>query len=367
MSAADQQPTNGRTIVRIETRAPYTATIGPGALDELGAHASGANVAVVSDTNVAPLHADRLGALAAAPRLELEPGEAQKSLARLESVLDFFTANELDRGATIVALGGGVVGDLAGLAASLFMRGVAVVQCPTSLLAQVDASIGGKTAVNLAAGKNLVGTFHQPVAVLADTETLATLPDVELRSGLGEVVKSALVGDAELFALLERDAGLVLARDPVRLGDIVGRCVRVKGAIVAADERESGERAKLNLGHTFAHAIEHAAGFGRIPHGEAVAVGLVLAIRAAGESGMLEDAELEPRLGALLARLGLAASLDELRARHDTRLTRDELLAGIRSDKKSADGEPRFVLPLALGSVAIGRRLGSDLLGALLA
>ena len=345
--------------VHIETSVPYDVVVGSGALEEapkfVATSAAGGDgrVAVISDRTVAPLHAARLASLADAPRFELEPGEGSKSFARLEEVLDFLAASKLNRNSTLVALGGGVVGDLAGLAASLFMRGIAVVHCPTTLLAQADSSIGGKTAVNLAAGKNLAGTFHQPRAVLSDTETLATLPDVELRSGLGEVVKTAWVGDASLVTLLEETAPRILARDAEVLGEVVARCARVKGAIVAADEREAGERAKLNLGHTFGHAIELVAGFGRIPHGEAVAVGLVLAVEASRRVGVLDPGEPGSRLGELLARLELPRSLDDLRTRHGVALSSDELVTGMRLDKKGAAGVTRFVLPETIGRLRI--------------
>jgi 3-dehydroquinate synthase len=280
----------------------------------------------------------------------------------LEHVLDFLVAAGLDRRSTLVVLGGGVLGDLGGLAAALFMRGIACVQCPTTLLAQVDSSVGGKTAVNLPAGKNLAGAFHQPACVLADTEVLATLPDDELCSGLGEVVKSALVGDGELLALLEREAAAILARDAELLGEVVARCVRVKAAIVARDEEERGERRLLNLGHTFAHAIEHAAGFGRIPHGIAVGVGLVLALRASERAGLLAESELPERVGALLSRLGLPADLAALRARSGTRLAPEEILAGMRHDKKGRSARPAFVLVHGLGRLALDQEIDERVL-----
>ena len=272
----------------------------------------------------------------------------------------------LDRRSTLVAFGGGVVGDLGGLAAALFMRGIPYVQCPTTLLAQVDSSVGGKTAVNLAAGKNLAGAFHQPSRVLADTELLATLPDEELRSGLGEAVKSALIGDGELLALLEREATAILARDAELLGQVVARCVRVKAAIVARDEEERGERKLLNLGHTFAHAIEQAAGFGRIPHGVAVGVGLVLALRASERAGVLEERDLTARVTELLTALSMPHDLAGLRARHGVRLTTDELLAGMRHDKKGRAGHPALVLPRKLEKAEIDQRVETALLTSLL-
>jgi len=356
------------TRIRVATRTPYEVAVGRGVLAELdSALPEGSPCAVLSDANVARLHAARLGRAAGLPRLAVPPGEDSKAFATLERVLDFLLASNLDRRSTLVLLGGGVVGDLGGLAAALFMRGIACVQCPTTLLAQVDSSVGGKTAVNLRAGKNLAGAFHQPRLVLADTETLATLPDEELRSGLGEVLKSALLGDAELFALLEREAEAVLARDAEVLGEVVARCVRVKAAIVARDEDERGERKLLNLGHTFAHGIEQAAGFGAIPHGVAVAVGLALALAASEGLGLLEDRALRPRLAALLAALGLPLDLATLRARTGLRLAPDELARGMRHDKKGRAGRPAFVLVRGLGRVDFDVELGERELLATLA
>jgi 3-dehydroquinate synthase len=340
---------------------PYVVHVGRELLASAAASVSG-RAAVLSDANVLPLHGARLGALAGAPRLALEPGEGSKTLATVERVLDFLAASDLDRRSTLVALGGGVVGDVAGLAASLYMRGIALVHCPTSLVAQVDASIGGKTGVNLAAGKNLAGTFHAPRAVLADVETLATLPERELRAGLGEVVKTALVGDPDLLAVLEDRAPAVLARDPAALTEVVARCVSVKAAIVSRDPREEGERKELNLGHTFAHAIELAAGFGRVPHGEAVAVGTLLALEASAAAGFLRDAELPRRVARLLERLGLPPSLDALRERHATALDPATLLTSMRHDKKGLAGAPAFVLVEQAGSLAIDRELPADVL-----
>lgn len=354
--------------IPVATRRPYEVVVGPGALAELAqALPSGVPCAVLSDRTVARLHGTRLGSYTALPRLDVPPGEGSKSFATLEGVLDFLVASGLERRSTLVTLGGGVVGDLGGLAAALFMRGIACVHCPTTLLAQVDSSVGGKTAVNLRSGKNLAGSLHQPARVLADTETLATLPDEELRSGLGEVVKSALIGDPDLLDLLEREAMPLLARDPGLLGEVVTRCVRVKAAIVGRDEDERGERKHLNLGHTFAHGIEGAAGYGRIPHGIAVAVGLGLALRASEHSGLLEDRGLPARLEALLVRLGLPADLATLRARHGVRLAPEELLTAMRHDKKGPAGQPAFVLVRGAGRLEHDRALEERVLTGLLA
>lgn len=310
------------------------------------------SVLVLTDANVGPLHRAALTGLGQAPTCTVEPGEGSKTFATLERVLGEMAEAGLDRGSTLVALGGGVVGDLGGLAASLYMRGIAVVQCPTSLLAQVDSSVGGKTAVNLGAGRNLAGTFHAPRAVLADSTTLATLPDAELRAGLGEVVKTALVDPAgELLGLLEESAAALLARDPGVLEDVIRRCVAVKAAIVAADEREAGPRRALNLGHTFAHAIEAAGGYA-VPHGLAVAVGLGLALETARRTGHLADPALPDRVARLLGRLGLPRTPGELPGGSGP--DADALLGAMRLDKKGQGGVPRLVLPRGVGDLALG-------------
>lgn len=344
------------TTVRVEGPRPCEVRIAPGALaqaEELVARHSGA--LVLTDETVGPLHLARLGRLAEGPVLRVPPGEPSKSLACLERVLDALCEAELDRGACLVALGGGVVGDLGGLAASLFKRGIAVLQCPTTLLAQVDASVGGKTAVNLRAGKNLAGTFHDPVAVLADPLTLTTLPGPELRSGLGEVLKTALLDGEGHLTALEEEADRLVALEPDALEACVARCVRFKASVVAEDPLEAGPRQQLNLGHTFAHAIEHLAGYGAVPHGVAVAAGLGMALEESARRGILADAELPARVAALAARLGLPTGLAELDAAPD----RDELLAAMRHDKKNRGGEVRLVLPVRAGEVRLGVPLGA--------
>lgn len=352
--------------LRVETASPYEVVVGPGALAELAIAVGERTCALLSDSNVARLHGERLGALSERPGLAVPAGEESKSLAVLERVLDFLAEIGIDRRSVLVAFGGGMVGDLGGLAAALYQRGIAYVQCPTTLLAQVDSSVGGKTAVNLSAGKNLAGAFHQPERVLADTDTLATLDDGELASGLGEVVKSALVGDAQLLELLERQATALLARDAELLADVVTRCVRVKAAVVVQDERERHERKRLNLGHTFAHAIEHAAGYGRVPHGVAVGVGLVLALRASERAGLLRDHALLERVRRLLAHLGLPAGMDALRERHGARLAPDELVRAMQSDKKGRAGRSAFVLVRGVGELDVDCELDEHLLTELL-
>lgn len=348
-----------RATVEVRTGYPYEVHVGSDLLPEAAARIAKRTHVVLTDAHVAPLWAKAFGA---APRIVVAPGEASKSLRVLESVLDELVASRMKRDGLVVCLGGGVVGDLGGLAASLYMRGIDFVQCPTTLLAQVDSSVGGKTAINLAGGKNLAGTFHQPIAVYADVATLATLADEEFTSGLGEVVKSALVGDPSLLDELTENAGAIRARRVEALIPVVERCVRVKAAVVAADEREAGTRKTLNLGHTFAHAIEHAAGYGTVPHGLAVSVGLSLAVRASARLGLLADPELPERLARVQTRLGLPSELEHLPA-----LTPAALRAGLTHDKKGQDaGRPRLVLPRAAGDLVLDIPADDALLAELL-
>lgn len=339
-----------RTLT-VEVAPPYAVHVGAGALAELDrAAAPFAARALLTDTRVEALHGERLGELAAAPRLALEPGEETKDLSGLRHVLDFLAGAGLGRDGLLVTFGGGVVSDLGGLAASLYMRGIAVVHTPTTLLAQVDAAVGGKTAVNLRAGKNLAGTFHQPRAVVCDTSLLATLDEPELRSGLGEVLKAALLAGEDDLARLERDAERLVARDAEALAEAVAAAVALKARTVAADEREGGPRRALNLGHTFAHAIEHVAGYGRVPHGLAVAAGIGLALRLSAELGGLCDAGLPGRVAALGIRLGLPNGLRELRAAHGVALDAGDLRRAMALDKKGRGGLPRFVLLAGAGA-----------------
>ncbi|HED63939.1 MAG TPA: 3-dehydroquinate synthase [Planctomycetes bacterium] len=340
--------------------------VGAGALEEVAGFVGDRRVAVLTDATVEKLHLRLLGPLADVPRLALAPGEAAKSIARVEGVLDFLAGAGLDRASLVVTFGGGVVSDLGGFAASLFLRGIDVVHCPTTLLAQCDAAIGGKTAVNLLAGKNLAGTFHHPRAVFLDPAPLATLPTHEFRSGLGEVLKTAVVGGEELLTKVETMAHAAAAGDSEALTDLVAACARVKAEIVAADPRESGERAKLNLGHTFAHGIERAAGFGRIPHGEAVGLGVLLAARAAHEVGIANGPQLEERLANSLERLGLCASLTALLERHDAKAAAADVLAAMTHDKKGRGGKPLFVLPRGVGDLVHGVELPAELVTKLL-
>ena len=344
--------------VRVGTETPYDVCIGAGVLARAeGLAAAYSRVAVLTDENVGPLYLERLGALAQGEVVVVAAGEGSKSFATLEVVLESLSRAGLDRDACLVALGGGVVGDLCGLAASLYKRGVAFVQCATTLLAQVDASVGGKTAVNLPSGKNLAGTFHQPAAVLADVTTLATLPEAEFESGLGEVLKTAILsGEADLRAL-EEAAPALLARDAEALARTVEACVAYKARVVAEDPLEGGLRKCLNLGHTFGHGIEHIAGYGVIPHGVAVAVGIGLAFDHAAASGILEDIALDERVHALARALHLPSTIEDLEQRYGVHVSEAELRASMSTDKKNRGGETLLVLPVRAGEMKLDVRM----------
>ncbi len=305
-------------------------------------------VALVTQAAIAAHHAPPLvAALEAAGlevvTLEVPDGEVAKDLATLERLYARLAEVPLTRGDAVVALGGGVVGDLAGFLAATWNRGVPVVQVPTTLLAQVDAAIGGKTGVNLPHGKNLVGAFHQPRAVVIDVDTLATLPRRERTSGLGEVVKYGLIRDPEILDLLEADIDAANAGDLELLTELVRRSAAVKAAVVAADERESGERAHLNLGHTYGHAVEALTGYTEVLHGEAVAIGTCMALRLGVHEGVT-DPSLVDRTEALLTRLGLPTRAP--------RLDRDAVWATMARDKK-ATRDVRFILVADLGRPAL--------------
>jgi 3-dehydroquinate synthase len=336
--------------VELGTRS-YPIWIGAGLLDDAArwrATLRGRHVLVVSNDVVAPLYLERvsdgLEGLTFST-LILADGEAHKTLDSAARVFAALAGLKASRDATIVALGGGVIGDLAGFAAACWMRGIAFVQMPTTLLAMVDSSVGGKTAVDLPQGKNLVGAFHQPRAVVIDTDTLATLPERELRAGLAEVIKYGALGDAAFFAWLEQHLDALLGRDPQVLAQAIATCCRHKAGIVARDETEQGERALLNFGHTFGHALEAAAGYGTLLHGEAIATGMVLAARLSTQlqRAGADDAD---RLRALLARCGLPTTIPE---RIDSR----RLLDLMRLDKKNLSGRLRLILWRGIGQAEI--------------
>ncbi|MFI4973600.1 MAG: 3-dehydroquinate synthase [Caulobacterales bacterium] len=308
-------------------------------------------VAVVMDETVSALHGPRLiGALEAAGvathAVVVPPGEGSKSFESLADLCDRLLALELERGDLIVAFGGGVVGDLAGFAAAIYKRGVDFVQIPTTLLAQVDSSVGGKTAIDTPRGKNLIGAFHQPRLVLADLGMLDTLPERELVCGYAEVLKYGLLGDVGFFEWLEANASAVLAREERAVTHAVRRSVEMKAQIVAEDERESGRRALLNLGHTFGHALEAETGYGEaLKHGEAVGIGCALAFRFSQRLGHCPGQDAE-RAGRAVAAAGLPTRLDQLAGRP---FSASRLVAHMAQDKKAEGGAPTFILARGLG------------------
>ncbi|WP_434030301.1 3-dehydroquinate synthase [[Pseudomonas] boreopolis] len=339
---------------------PYTIAIGPGLLDDgarLAAHVRGRHVLVLSDSSVAPLYAWRVreALLQARPdllvgELVIAAGEASKTLATFGSAIAALAELGATRDACVFALGGGVVGDLAGFAAACWMRGIDCVQLPTTLLAMVDSSVGGKTAVDIPQGKNLVGAFHPPHAVIADTATLHTLPARELRAGLAEVIKYGGIRDPLFFQWLHAEREALLAGDHAALAQAIARSCEHKAEIVERDPLEKGERALLNLGHTFGHAIETEQGYAspgsdNLVHGEAVAVGMVLAARLSAALGMAPEADTEA-LRTLLERYGLPTAIP-------AGLEPDRLLARMRLDKKNLAGRLRLVLWRGIGKAEV--------------
>jgi 3-dehydroquinate synthase len=324
----------------------YPILIGEGLLGDaalLGRHVSARDVLIVTNTTVAPLYLEPLVRKLADKRVHyvvLPDGEKYKTLEVLAEVFDALVGARMNRDACIIALGGGVVGDMAGFAAACYQRGVDFVQVPTTLLAQVDSAVGGKTGVNHPGGKNLIGAFHQPRAVLADLDTLATLAPRELRAGLAEVIKYGLVHDVDFLGWIEQHLDDLLGLDRPALKYAVRRSCEIKARIVAADEREHGQRALLNLGHTFGHAIETAAGFGEWLHGEGVALGMLIAARMSRELGWLGAADVQ-RVEEVLRRAGLPSEAPRIGARQALEL--------MGMDKKVIDGRIRLVLLRKLG------------------
>ena len=301
---------------------------------------------VITNREVWELHRGKLDPHIAdcAPVLYLPAGEPNKRLASIEMLAEQMLERGADRTSIVIGFGGGIVTDVSGFVAAIFMRGIPVLQIPTTLLAQVDAAIGGKTGVNLVSGKNLIGSFHQPLAVLIDPEVLETLPDREYRAGLFEVIKCAIIRDPDLFRLLATRPKAVLSQDPDVLEEVIAAPVRIKAEVVSADERESDLRRILNFGHTIGHAIEAETGYGRFLHGEAVAWGMLAAIRLAELIGELrsEDADAVREVIKLYGPLPSAADLRP-----------EPLLARLASDKKTLQGRVHFVLPAGIGSVKI--------------
>lgn len=337
----------------------YPILIGQGLLGERSLfeqHVRARDLLVVSNTVVAPLYLQALESSLQPRRVVatvLPDGESHKTLANVGRILDVLVANRFGRDCAVAALGGGVVGDMAGFAAATYQRGVAFIQVPTTLLAQVDSSVGGKTGVNHPGGKNLIGAFHQPVAVVADTRTLATLPPRELRAGLAEVIKYGLICDAGFFAWLEAQMDALLAGDATALTKVIRRSCEIKAEIVGRDEREQGDRALLNLGHTFGHAVESATGYQEWLHGEAIGAGLVMAACMSRESGHITSQELE-RVTRLVDRAGLPT--------HVSNVKPDVALEHMRIDKKVQAGRIRLVLLRGIGSAFVTADYGEPAL-----
>ena len=336
--------------VRLDGRS-YPIYVGDGVLPllpvDLAVLKTGRKVALVSHRAVLRSAASRLGTALRAwgyevTTVEVPAGEQSKSLTVASSLLTRLARGRLDRSSTIVALGGGVIGDLAGFVAATYMRGIRLIQIPTTLLSMVDSSIGGKTGVNHAGVKNLIGAFYQPGAVVADVRLLATLPDRELRSGLAEVIKTAVIGDAVLFDYLERHLSAIMRRETEPLIEVIARCAAFKARIVEADEREQGERRILNYGHTIGHAVEVASGLGRLTHGEAIAIGMALEAKIAQRLGSADPTAVERQNG-LLSRAGLPVA--------PKGVNRRALWRALALDKKRLDGVLRTPLLVGIGEV----------------
>jgi 3-dehydroquinate synthase len=368
---------DARTVkVALGTRS-YDIVIGPDILsitgEAVGKLAPGARCVVVTDENVAKHH---LAALVQSLRnadiifseVVLPVGETTKSFRRLTALCDTLLDTELERGDLIIALGGGVIGDLAGFAASIFKRGIRFVQIPTTLLAQVDSSVGGKTGINTRHGKNLIGTFHQPSLVIADTHVLDTLDKREFASGYAEVAKYGVINDAAFFDWLENNVESIFSgQGAARIRAIEESC-KAKAAIVAADEREGGVRALLNLGHTFGHAVEAWAGYSsRLTHGEGVAIGMVLAAELSEEMGLCAGGAAD-RIRTHLEKVGLPVAISDMAIRSSGKIpSADELISLMLQDKKVTGGKMTFILMRGIGSSFISNDVTPEMLRAFLA
>jgi 3-dehydroquinate synthase len=341
----------------------YDIHIGRGLDAVLASTGSGVTALLVSDSNVDPLYGSVTAEALTSrgfhvERVVVPAGEGSKSLDCLQTLFDHALAGHLDRSSVVVALGGGVVGDLAGFAAGTFLRGVKFLQMPTSLLAMVDSSVGGKTGVNLPQGKNLAGVFYQPIEVAIDLDTLQTLPAREYISGLAEVVKYGVIWDAAFFDMLESHVEPLLARDPDVLATVVARCCEIKAEVVSMDERESGVRAILNFGHTLGHAIENVCGYGALLHGEAISIGMAYAAELSCRSKNLCRDDRDRIIGLLVA-LGLPVSRDQLA----DSVTWAALREAMASDKKARRATPTFVLVEKMGSVVFKCEASDAVLG----
>jgi 3-dehydroquinate synthase len=330
----------------------YPIAIGQSLLSDAGLisrHVAGKRVAVVTNTVVAPLYLDKLVRLLSdagkqVTTVVLPDGEEEKNWASLMRIFDVLLAEKCDRKTTLVALGGGVIGDLTGFAAASYMRGVPFVQVPTTLLAQVDSSVGGKTGINHPLGKNMIGAFYQPQAVIADTTTLNTLPPRELSAGLAEVIKHGAIIDAQFFDWIEANIGKLVAKDPSALAYAIQRSCEIKADVVRQDEREGGLRAILNFGHTFGHAIESGLGYGEWLHGEAVGCGMVMAADLSQRLGFIDEAT-KSRVTALVKAAGLPTVAPDLGSERWVEL--------MQVDKKNEGGQIKFILLKPLGTTVI--------------
>ena len=360
---AAQKPVTSLTVSLADRS--YPIHIGPGLLargELIAQHLPQRKAVIVTNTVVAPLYLDMLSTSLAREQVEVQSiilpdGEAHKEWGTLNRVFDALLTHHAERKTTLIALGGGVIGDLAGFAAAVFQRGAPFIQVPTTLLAQVDSSVGGKTAINHPLGKNMIGAFYQPRVVIADTDTLKTLPDRELSAGIAETVKYGLIGDAGFFAWLENNMDRLMARDADAMTHAIEVSCRNKAAVVASDEREEGVRALLNFGHTFGHAIESGLGYGKWLHGEAVAAGMVIAARVSHQMGLLDGSCVE-RCVNLLDRARLPVK--------GPRLGADRYLELMGHDKKIEGGKIRFILLRNIGEAFISDAVPHDALAAVL-
>ncbi len=352
--------------VALDTRS-YPIEIGTGLLqkagEKIGGLVKGRQAAIITDSNVGPLYAGIVQQSLKQQGFQvtviaIPAGEASKSWQNAEMILTVLLEKKFHRDACVIALGGGVVGDLAGFVASIYQRGIAFFQIPTSLLAQVDSSVGGKVAVNHALGKNMIGSFYQPRLVLIDMDTLQTLEQRHWQNGLAEVVKYGVIYDADFFCFLQQNASDILERKLEVSAEVIANCCRLKAEVVAQDEREGGVRAKLNYGHTIGHGLELAGHYKGYLHGEAVAVGMVLAARYAAEQAMC-DAAVEDEIRHLLEQFALPVSVDK-------RLSIDEVMDGMALDKKVQDGQFVFILPESIGNVTIIKGVQQQAIRALL-
>lgn len=345
----------------------YDIKIGTGLLASVGKEASalvkGRQAALITDSNVGPLYGDTVKAGLEAEGFDvavytIPAGESSKSWDNANAILTMMLEKQFHRDACVIALGGGVTGDLAGFVASIYQRGIAFLQVPTSLLAQVDSSVGGKVAVNHPLGKNMIGSFYQPKTVLIDMDALQTLEQRHWQNGLAEVVKYGVIYDGAFFRFLEDHADALLARETEPSAEMIAHCCRLKAEVVALDEKENGARAKLNFGHTIGHGLELAGHYKGYLHGEAVAVGMVLAARYSAEKGRC-GTDVEERIADLLQRFALPVAADR-------NLNRGEILHGMMLDKKVERGKLVFILPGEIGAVDIVKDIPTDEIAALL-